>query len=188
MSAGGATISGVINGNASWVNAANIQSSTGQVSGQSIVAIGSNSTGMQDVGFSMVTWPTTASAANAQVANSNVIRLVTSLRASKHDIVPIALVDAKRTVLGLQSVLYQSNVDDDQRQWPGLIAEDVERVNPLLAVYRTDGALQSVAYDRVPAFLLPVVQDHEARLAALEAARKPSSPRSRIRPGSTSRR
>jgi hypothetical protein len=121
-------------------------------------------------GFGMATWGTTASAANANVVNGAAVKLVTSLRAAKHDIEPIALADARRTVMGLRSVLYQSAVDDDQRQWAGFIADDVERVNPVLAVYRPDGALQSVTYDRVPAFLLPVVQDHEARLLALEKA------------------
>jgi len=121
-------------------------------------------------GFTMATWGTTASAANANVANGAAVKLVTSLRAAKHDIEPIALADAHRTVMGLRSVLYQSAVDADQRQWAGFIADDVEKVNPVLAVYRADGALQSVTYDRVPAFLLPVVQDHEARLEALEKA------------------
>jgi hypothetical protein len=118
----------------------------------------------------MVTWPTTAAAANAQVANGDVIRLSTSLRANKHDIEPLSLFSARRTVMGLRPVLYQSAIDADQRQWAGFIAEDVAAVNPALAVYRPDGALQSVTYDRVPAYLVPVVQDHEAQIEALTAA------------------
>lgn len=129
-------------------------------------------------GFFMSTWPTTASAANAHVGNSDSVRLVTSLRAAKHDITPIAVTDATRTVMGLQAVLYQSAVDTDQRQWAGFIADDVAQVNPILAVYdEQTGSLQSVTYDRVPAFLLPVVQDQQRRIEALERALTASSRR-----------
>lgn len=115
------------------------------------------------------TWPTTASAANAWVGDNDYLKRSTSIRANKHAIRPIRLEDARQTVLGLEAVLYQSRVDEDQRNWAGFIAEDVEQVNQILATYGPQGDLQSVTYDRVPVYLLPVVQDHEARLRALEA-------------------
>jgi hypothetical protein len=86
------------------------------------------------------------------------------------DAQPISLEVARAGVMALRPILYRSLVDADQRQWPGLIAEDVEIDAPLLATYDyASGRLQSVAYDRVPVYLLPVVQDHEQRIAALEA-------------------
>jgi hypothetical protein len=127
---------------------------------------------MDNIGFFATTYPTTASAANAHIGNGDYLRLVTSLRSAKHDIEPISLFDARRTVMGLQSVLYRSSVDEDQRQWAGFIADDVEKVNPTLAVYDGRGALQSVTYDRVAAYLLRLVQDQEQRIEALEQALK----------------
>jgi hypothetical protein len=127
---------------------------------------------MDNIGFFATTYPTTASAANAHIGNGDYLRLVTSLRSAKHDIEPISLFDARRTVMGLQSVLYRSSVDEDQRQWAGFIADDVEKVNPTLAVYDGRGALQSVTYDRVAAYLLRLVQDQEQRIQILEEALK----------------
>lgn len=121
-------------------------------------------------GLTMATWPTTASAANANVANGAAIKLVTSLRANKHDIVTISGLDALHAVEALRPVFYRSAVDADQRLWPGFIAEDVEAVAPPLAVYGPDAALQSVAYDRVPAYLVAAVQALSARVRALETA------------------
>lgn len=170
VSAGGANITGVITGSSTIQTTGNIQSSAGVISSNTFSALGgTNNTGFADVGFSMGTWGTTASAANAHVANGDVVRLVTSLRAAKHDIQPISIADAKNTVLGLTAVLYESAIDEDQRQWAGFIADDVEKVNPVLAVYTPQGKLQSVTYDRIPAYLLPVVQDHERQIEALKA-------------------
>jgi len=129
-------------------------------------------TGLDQTGFHARTWPTSAAAANAIVANGDYIRLSTSIRAAKHDIEPIEVPDARRTVMGLQAVLYQSAIDADQRQWAGFIADDVEHVNPILVVYGIDGRLQSVTYDRVAAYLLPVIQDQQRRIEALEQARR----------------
>jgi hypothetical protein len=142
----------------------------GQINMTAINAAGGNTTGMQDAGFSMGTWGTTASAANINGANGNVLRIVTSLRAAKHDIEPIAVSDAQRTIMGLRGVTYHSTVDTDQREWAGFIAEEVQQANPSLAVYDEHGRLQSVTYDRVPAYLVPVVQDQERRIEALERA------------------
>jgi len=129
-------------------------------------------TGLDQTGFHARTWPTSAAAANAIVANGDYIRLSTSIRAAKHDIEPIEVPDARRTVMGLQAVLYQSAIDADQRQWAGFIADDVEHVNPILVVYGIDGRLQSVTYDRVAAYLLPVIQHQQRRIEALEQARR----------------
>ncbi len=133
-------------------------------------AAGVTSAIMATGGFKMAAWPTTGSAANAFVGDTQFIQRSTSIRANKHDILPITVDDAMHTVMGLQPVLYRSRVDEDQRQWPGFIAENVAEVNPVLAMYGQQQDLQSVAYDRVPAYLVAVVQNVLARLAQLEAA------------------
>ena len=121
------------------------------------------------IGVVMATWPTTATAANANVADGAAIKLVTSLRATKRDIQPIPLDVARAVSFGLQGITYRSRIDDDQRPWPGFIAEDVELLTRDLAIYAPTGKLQSVAYDRVPAYFVPVLRDHESRILALEA-------------------
>ncbi len=125
---------------------------------------------MINTGLKMATWPTTATAANAVVGDTDFIRRSTSIRANKHDIVTITESDAMLAVKTLRPVLYRSRVDEDQRLWPGFIAEEVETATPHLAVYGPDGDLQSVAYDRFGAYLVAAVQALTARLERLEAA------------------
>lgn len=58
---------------------------------------------------------------------------------------------------------------------PGFVAEEVEAVStandnilePLLI--RDENGLQALAYDRIPAYLIPVIRDMNTRLTALEA-------------------
>jgi hypothetical protein len=119
-------------------------------------------------GYYMGTWPTTASAANAHVDNANYVQLVTSLRSAKTDIAPIPQDEAVRVVRGLQGVTYRSAVDEDARLWPGFIADDVEPVTPDLVMYGPNGTLQSVAYDRIAAYLVPMLQHLDARVSQLE--------------------
>lgn len=121
-------------------------------------------------GFAAAAYPTTANPANVYLAgDGNYITIVTSLRAAKDVIGPIPTEEARRVVMALSGVLYRSKLpNDDRRIWPGFVAEDVEAVTRDLAMYGLDGTLQSVAYDRVAAYLVPVAQDHDARLAALE--------------------
>ncbi len=125
---------------------------------------------MSSTGFLMATWPTTAAAVNAVVGDTDVLRRSTSILANKHSIESISATDAISAVSALRPVLYRSRVDDDQRQWPGFIAEEVAIAAPHLATYGPDGDLQSVAYDRVPAYLVAAVQALTARVSALEAA------------------
>lgn len=50
---------------------------------------------------------------------------------------------------------------------PGLVAEDVQAIAPLLATY-DDSGLSGVAYDRIAAALIPTVKDLLNRIKALE--------------------
>ncbi len=125
---------------------------------------------MLAAGLKMATWPTTAAAVNAVVGDTDYIRRSTSVRANKHSIQSISQVEAIAAIAAIRPVLYRSRVDEDQRLWPGFIAEEIEQAAPHLATYGPDGALQSVAYDRVPAYLVAAVQALTDRVSALEAA------------------
>jgi hypothetical protein len=118
-------------------------------------------------GLKMTTWPTVAGSANVIAADGVVLKIATSVRAAKKDIETISDAVARAVVLGLRPVTFRSAVDDDPRIWPGFIAEEVEAVTPDLVTYTPSGVLQSVAYDRVAAYLVPVVQAQERRIAAL---------------------
>jgi len=122
-------------------------------------------------GYIMDVWPTTATAANANVANAAAVKLVTSLRSAKQDFEPITTEQGRAVVMALAPFTYRSAVatDNQTRRWAGFGAEDVEAAEPTLATYDPNGQLLSVAYDRISAYMIPVMQDHEARIAAIEA-------------------
>lgn len=121
------------------------------------------------VGVSFPNIGTTASAANAVLTAGNSLLRSTSSRRAKKDITPIGAKDARRVVMGLSPVTYNGIHDYDDRKWAGFIAEDVERVEEALVTYGDDGAPNYVTYDRVPAYLVRVVQDLEQRLSTLES-------------------
>ena len=80
----------------------------------------------------------------------------------------------KQAVLALQLVQfrYRASVygSDDAPVEVGLIAEDLDALGlQWLVYYDGDGLPQGINYERLALALLPVVQDHEARIAALEA-------------------
>lgn len=122
-------------------------------------------------GFNMVTWPTTASAANLWAADGtgNNIAISTSVISAKQDIHAISVPDARRAVMSLRPVTYRSALpnDDQTRVWPGFIADWMESDVPALATY-SGGKLTGVAYERVSAYLVPLAQDHDRRIAELE--------------------
>lgn len=84
----------------------------------------------------------------------------TSLRKNKTNIRDITLERASEVVRGLRAIQFNSlcEVDDPRRDCYGLIAEEVEEVDPTLVSYAADGKPASVMYDRVAMLLLPIVQ------------------------------
>lgn len=119
--------------------------------------------------------PTTASAANVHVAGDGSLQQVTSLRAHKADIREIGLDDAVR-LLEVAGVTFYDRREVDEndgtgglRRGAGFLADDVADRIPELALYDDDGELRGVAYDRVPAYLIPIVRDQQEQIDALAA-------------------
>jgi hypothetical protein len=117
--------------------------------------------------------PTTASAANMvyNTGTGYVERSTSSLR-WKHDIENVDYDTALATVMGLRPITYRGKTDADQRRYAGFLAEETMRVNPLLATYDEGGETGTpnyVTYDRVPVYLVPVVQRQQVELATLKA-------------------
>jgi hypothetical protein len=100
--------------------------------------------------------------------------VVASSRKFKDDIKPME--KASEAILALKPVTfrYKKNIDPDCTAQFGLVAEDVEKVNPDLVVHDEKGEIYSVRYDQVNAMLLNEflkehrkVQEQEATIARL---------------------
>jgi hypothetical protein len=116
--------------------------------------------------------PTTASAANAYIAQTDYIRRSTSSIRYKHDIDTLDTTDALAAVMAMRPVTYRGKTDEDQRRFVGFIAEEMQEIAPLLCTYDEGGESGTpnyVTYDRVTAYLVAVVQQQQQKIAALEA-------------------
>jgi hypothetical protein len=97
---------------------------------------------------------TSASGAAVSINSSGKLGTITSSRRFKDD---IKLMDkASEAVFALNPVTFRYKKDLDPQGIPqfGLVAEDVEKVNPDLVVRDNDGKPYSVRYDQVNAMLL----------------------------------
>jgi hypothetical protein len=104
---------------------------------------------------------------------------MTSSARFKDDIKPMA--KTSETILALKPVSfrYKKEIDPARRSQFGLVAEDVEKVNPDLVVRDNEGKPYSVRYDQVNAMLLNeflkehrTVQELRSEMAALTATVK----------------
>ena len=132
-------------------------------------------------GYTMTTWPTTASAANAYVVDGGAISRSTSSKRYKTAIEPLDAARANATIMRLAAVTYAEKPPQAApptlpgfldkahgRRYPGFIAEEVAQVDPLLVTVDQHDEPDYVTYDRITAFLVPVVQGLERRVRALE--------------------
>ena len=116
--------------------------------------------------------PTTASAANCVIANSDYLRISTSSLRYKHDVQDVDVAAAIAAVKAFRPITYRGKTDTDQRRFVGLLAEDVQAVAPLLCTYDEGGESGTpnyVTYDRVSAYLICTIHDLYRRVEALEA-------------------
>lgn len=129
---------------------------------------------------------TTASAANAfldNAASNNLLRS-TSARKYKTDIQPISLEDARAVLVLIPSTFKSlADADDKTKRFVGMIADDaVGKLDALVTYTRPkvgendDGSpilgaseVDGFSYDRLPVYMLRVMQDQQERIEALEA-------------------
>ena len=97
---------------------------------------------------------TVASGVGVVVGSSGQLGTVTSSARFKDDIKPMD--KASETILALKPVTfrYKHELDSDGIPQFGLIAEDVEKINPDLVVRGEDGKVMTVRYEAVNAMLL----------------------------------
>jgi len=106
------------------------------------------------------------------VRSDGVIGIAASSRRFKKDI-RAASIDVQ-AVLAMRVVQfrYKVAIDPDGADQVGLIAEELDALGlDWLVAYDDDGLPYTVHYEKLALALLPVVQDHERRIAALEAQR-----------------
>jgi hypothetical protein len=143
----------------------NIYLGSGGVSSESnVIRIGSTQTGTIVAGINGATSP---SGIPVLVSSSGQLGTLTSSRRFKEQIEPMR--DARRIVQALHPVTFQYRAAyDDGRQLRqyGLIAEEVEAVEPGLVVTDADGQPQTVRYHFLPPLLLAEVQRLERERAA----------------------
>jgi hypothetical protein len=118
---------------------------------------------------------TTGVSANVFLNTTNdQVQRVTSSRKYKIEIETAPLAESRRILSATRPVSYlpnPENTSDDPtiRVW-GLIAEEVAEYAPEMVMWGLGGQAEGVSYDRFGVHLINVANDHEARIAALEAA------------------
>jgi hypothetical protein len=97
---------------------------------------------------------TSADGVQVYINSNNKLGTLTSSRRFKEDIKPMD--QASEALLALRPVTfrYKKEIDPEGRSQFGLVAEEVDKVNPDLVVHDKDGKPYSVRYDQVNAMLL----------------------------------
>ena len=97
---------------------------------------------------------TAANGSAVFITSGNKLGTDTSSKRFKDDIKPMD--QASEALLALKPVTfrYKKEIDPDRKSQLGLVAEDVEKVNPNLVVRDKEGKAYSVRYDQVNAMLL----------------------------------
>ncbi len=111
--------------------------------------------GVQKIAYMQgISGATVASGVTVIVGSNGHLGTVTSSARFKESIKPID--KASEAILALQPVtfLYKHELDPDSIPQFGLVAEQVEKVNPDLVVRDTDGKINTVRYEAVNAMLL----------------------------------
>ena len=117
-----------------------------------------------NIGYVGSIWGQTSSGGAAVFINSaGKLGTTTSSRRFKEDIKPMN--DASEGLFALQPVTFRYKKEIDSQGIPqfGLIAEDVEKVNPDLVVRDKEGKVNTVRYEQINAMLLnEFLKEHKA--------------------------
>lgn len=124
-------------------------------------------------GTALTVMNTTGSAANVHATGSNILQKVTSSARFKKNQRQIRL-DEARKLYSTRPITWYSAADGDVRgdrlgPYAGWTAEDMYTNGPRTLTTMESGVPVSVQYDRVPAHQQVLLNDHEARIADLEA-------------------
>jgi len=104
----------------------------------------------------------------AYITSSGELVKYSSSKKYKKDIEDLKIDSDK--LMRLRPVSFKWNEKSASEHKPdyGLIAEDVEKIDPELAVYNDDGNVEGVNYQKINIMLLKVVQDQQKKIDELE--------------------
>jgi hypothetical protein len=137
-----------------------------------VIAIGSNVVGenVSNTCYIGNIFGVTSAAATGVVVNSlGKLGTIVSSRRFKDDIKPMD--QASEVVLALKPVTFHYKKDIDPQSIPqfGLVAEDVEEINPDLVVRDAEGKVNTVRYEAINAMLLNEFLKEHRKVEKLEA-------------------
>jgi hypothetical protein len=144
-----------------------------QITGSSNVYIGSNMIGTPGESnacyIASIFGQTSASGIPVLISSNNKLGTMTSSKRFKDDIKPMET--ASETLYALKPVTfrYKKELDPAGTSQFGLVAEDVEKMNPDLVVRDKEGKPYSVRYDQVNAMLLNEFLKEHKKTEKLEA-------------------
>jgi hypothetical protein len=107
---------------------------------------------------------TTGSAANVHVSSDGRLRRSTSSKKYKKNIKDLD----KNEILKLRPVTFDDKQNENVKNQIGLIAEDVDNVEPRLAIKNEKGEIEGVNYQAIGPMLIPLVKELFERVESLE--------------------
>ena len=108
------------------------------------------------------------SGTNLHITSGNEIVRQTSSRKYKKDIEELSFDISKFMKLRPVSFKWNEKSSSENKEDYGLIAEDVEMIDPSLTIYNHEGEIEGVDYQKVNTMLLKVVKDQHNRIDELE--------------------
>lgn len=110
--------------------------------------------------------PSGSGTAYLRIDSNNNIIIHNSSKRYKKNIKDVTLKQCQNIVDNLRPVRYEFKGETIQQY--GLIAEEVEQVDRVLATHNNDGEVESVNYESIAVMLLKVVKDQQKQITKLE--------------------
>ena len=151
-----------------------VQAGVGVTTASNVICIGAGGDNINNSCYIMNIFnQTTASGIPVLVDASNKLGTTTSSKRFKEDIEPMG--EESEALFSLKPVTfhYKREIDPAGRSQLGLVAEEVEKVNPDLVVRDKEGKPYTVRYDQINAMLLnEFLKEHNAFLEEQKKVRK----------------
>jgi Chaperone of endosialidase len=171
-------VNALTNNTSGGVNMAlGVAAGSGITTANNVIAIGTAAENVDDSCYIGHIFGATSGGTAVLINASGRLGTTTSSRRFKEDIKPMD--EASEALLELKPVTfhYKKDIDPEGRSQFGLVAEEVEKVNPDLVVHDKDGKPYTVRYDQVNAMLLneflkehKKVQEQQAAIRGLKSA------------------
>ena len=117
------------------------------------------------------TYGNAVSGRSMQISSSGLYGTTASTERKKHEIQPYSVNSEALLRLGVKSFKYKAEIDPDQQTQHGFIAEEAQALGlEELIQYDSTGVPDYFAYDKLPIFLLQLIQELKAEINILKGA------------------